>query len=126
MSALVLLGPIAAAAEPKPVRATVVSTLATAPGHARQFAFDGQADTYYASEKNAGKDDTVTLIFDTPVAVKSVTVTTGKPDGGDKLTAGSLEASEDGKSFEPLAKFADGAARSTPRRTLKARASQPG
>jgi hypothetical protein len=40
--------------------------------------------------------------------------------------AGSLEASEDGKSFEPLATFADGTVRSTPGRTLKALRVKPG
>jgi Peptidase of plants and bacteria len=124
--ALLCLAPVAVAAESKPIRATVVSTLPTAPKHARQFAFDGEADTYYASAKNSGKDDVVTLIFDVPVTVKSVAVTTGKPDGGDKLMAGSLEGSVDGKSFEPLAKFADGTARSAPGRKLKAVRVKPG
>lgn len=126
LAALLSILPNAEAAEPKPIRATVVSTLATAPKHARQFAFDGVADTYYASAKNPGRDDTTTLIFDEPVTVTSITVTTGKPDGGDRLTAGGLEASEDGKSFEPIAKFADGTARGTPGRKLKAVRVKPG
>ncbi|HEX4590144.1 MAG TPA: basic secretory protein-like protein, partial [Gemmataceae bacterium] len=94
--------------------------------HARQFAFDGVADTYYSSAKNPGKDDAVTLVFDAPVTVKSIAVTTGKADGGDKLTAGSLEVSEDGNSFEPLAKFTDGTARGTPGHKLKAVRVKPG
>ena len=31
--------------------------------------------------------------------VKSVAITTGKPDGSDRLDSGSLEISEDGKAF---------------------------
>ncbi|HEX4589872.1 MAG TPA: basic secretory protein-like protein, partial [Gemmataceae bacterium] len=123
---VVLAGTPAGAADAKPVRATVVSTLATASKHARQFAFDGFADTYYASEKNPGKDDAVSLVFDMPVTLKSIAVTTGKPDGGDKLTAGSLEASVDGKSFTPLAEFSEGTAHATPGRKLKAVRIKPG
>src|SRR5947209_2253039 len=97
-----------AAAEPKPVAAVVETTLATAGKNIRQFAFDGDPNTYFASEKNPGKDDHFTLVFDAPVALKAVTVLTGKPDGGDKLTGGAIEGSEDGKVFTPLAQFADG------------------
>src|SRR5438270_6824457 len=80
-----------------PVAAAVESTLATARTNVRQLAFDGDPDTYFESEKDAGPTDRFTLVFDKPVAVKSITVTTGKPDGGNRLDAGVLEASEDGK-----------------------------
>ena len=116
----------APASDAKPVRATVVSTLPTAHGHARQFALDGKADTYYASEKNPGKDDTATLVFDSPVMLKSIRVMTGKPDGGDRLTGGSLEISADGESFEPIAKFADGTVHASPGRKAKAVRVKPG
>jgi len=101
-------------AKPETVAAVVESSLATGSGQVRQFAFDGNPDTYFASEKNATKDDHLTLTFDRAVAVKSVKVTTGKPKGGDQLDAGVLEASEDGKKFEELAKFADGEAGAKP------------
>src|SRR5262249_36588796 len=105
----------------RPVAATVETTLTTANGQIRQFAFDGEPATYFASTQNPTGADQFTLIFDHPVAVKSVTVTTGKPDGGDKLDAGALEASADGQAFEPLAKFADGTAHAEPAgRKLKA------
>jgi hypothetical protein len=111
-----------AAGEPKPPATAVVeTTLATADRQIRQFAFDGNPDTFFASAKEPGKDDHFTLVFDAPVAVRAVAVTTGKPDGADNLAAGSLEASADGTRFEPLAAFADGAARATANgRTLKA------
>ena len=37
----------------KPATVFVESSLATGTNHIRQFAFDGNADTYFASEKNA-------------------------------------------------------------------------
>jgi Peptidase of plants and bacteria/F5/8 type C domain len=94
----------------KPVAASVQSTLKSATTQIRQFAFDGSADTYFASAGNARKTDHFTLTFDKPVAVKSVTVTTGKKDGADRLDAGILEVSADGKTFERLAGFTKGVA----------------
>jgi hypothetical protein len=58
--------------------------------------------------------DHFTLTFDKPVAVTSVTVTTGLPKGGEALDAGSLEGSADGKTFEALARFAGGSATASP------------
>ncbi len=98
-----------------PVAATVETTLATGSRQIRQFAFDGDPDTYFASDKNASSADHFTLRFDQPVAVKSIVVTTGRPRGEDRLEAGTLEGSADGKNFEPLARFAEGTARATPR-----------
>jgi hypothetical protein len=94
-----------------PVAATVTTTLATGDRHIRQFAFDGDPDSYFASDKNPGKADHFTLVFDKPVSLKSLTVTTGIPKGGDALDAGTLEVSSDGTKFEELARFADGAAK---------------
>jgi hypothetical protein len=115
-----------AAGEPKPVRATVETTLATGGGNIRQFAFDGNADTWFESDKSPGKDDSLALTFDTAVTVKSVEVTTGKADGTGKLTTGRLEGSEDGKTFRPLATFTDGVARATPSAKLMAVRVAPG
>jgi hypothetical protein len=95
----------------EPTAAVVETTLGSASGQIRQFAFDGDPETYFASEKNAGADDHFTLVFDKAAAVKSIEATTGKPKGGDALDAGALEVSEDGKKFEEVAKFEKGAAR---------------
>jgi hypothetical protein len=92
------------------VYAVVDSSLKTDGKQIRQLAFDGQADTYFASKNNPTKDDHFTITFDKPVAVKTVEVITGKPKGGDALEAGVLEVSTDGKKFTELAKFADGKA----------------
>ena len=100
LAALLACGP-AAAADPA-VASIVESTLATGSGQIRQFAFDGNPDTYFASAKHAGKADHFTLTFDKLVTVKSIEATTGKPDGGDALDSGTLEASADGTTFEPL------------------------
>lgn len=104
----------------RPATAVVESSLATGSDQIRQFAFDGDPNTYFASEKNATKDDHFTLTFDTSANVKSIRVLTGKPKGGDSLSAGVLEVSVDGKQFEELAKFADGSADGTPKAKVKA------
>lgn len=91
------------------VEATVETTLLTALPQIRMFAFDGDPNSYFASSNNAGASDHFTLVFDKPVAVKSIGILTGRVKGGDALDAGSLEVSDDGKTFESLAKFSDGA-----------------
>src|SRR5215213_3383780 len=94
----------------RPATTVVESSLATGNNQIRQFAFDGDPNTYFASEKNATKADHFTLTFDTPANAKSIRVTTGLPKGGSTLDAGVLEASADGKEFVELAKFAEGKA----------------
>ena len=58
---------------------TIETSLTTDAGHIRQFAFDGNADTYFASLHNVRRADHFTLVFDKPVVIRSVTVTTGRP-----------------------------------------------
>src|SRR5262245_65642433 len=105
---LILLPSLAAGAAEPAVAAVVETTLATDAGQIRQFALDGDRDTFFASAKNAGAADHFTLTLDAAVKVQSVAVTTGRPKGGDALAAGALEVSEDGKKFESVATFADG------------------
>ncbi len=97
-------------ASEKEVSAVVSSSLMTDGKQIRQYAFDGDAGTYFASKNNPTKDDHFTIAFDKPVAVRAVAVTTGKPTGGERLEAGVLEISTDGNKFEELAKFVDGKA----------------
>lgn len=92
------------------VAATIETTLNTRDRHIRQYAFDGDANTYFASVQNAGPSDHFTLVFDKPVAVQTVSVTTGQPSGADQLDAGVLEVSLDGKTFDRLVPFAKGVA----------------
>lgn len=94
------------------VQVTVESTLPTAAPQIRMFAFDGDANSYFASAKDADKDDSFTIVFDKPVSVGAIGVVTGRLKGGDALDKGRLEVSEDGKKFESLAEFADGAIKS--------------
>jgi hypothetical protein len=120
--------PFARAAEPapaprpvaRPATAVVESSLATGNNQIRQFAFDGDPDTFFASEKDAAKGDHFTLTFDAPARVKSVRVLTGRPKGGDALGSGVVEVSADGKAFEELAAFADGTAAGAPKGAVKA------
>jgi hypothetical protein len=114
----VLLGALAAArASPAeaPVAAAVETTLRSAQDQIRQLAFDGDAETFFASAERPASSDHFTLIFEKPVALKSLAVLTGRPDGSDRLDAGILEASADGKTFDELARFADGRARGEPK-----------
>jgi hypothetical protein len=104
----------AAPAAKSSVGAAIETTLSSEGEHIRQFAFDGEDKTYFASEKNAGEKDHFTLVLNKPTAVRSLRVTTGRPDGGDKLDAGTLTVSADGKTFKELAKFRDGVAEAKP------------
>jgi hypothetical protein len=94
------------------VLAVVESTLKTDGDHIRQFVLDGDSQTYFASDGNPTASDSLTVVLDKSVALKSIAVATGQPDGHDKLDAGVLEVSQDGKEFKPLATFTDGAAKS--------------
>jgi hypothetical protein len=96
------------------ISARIESTLNSASGHIRQFAFDGDPDSFFASTVRSGPADHFTLVFDKRVAVKSIAVTTGRPTGEDQLDSGVLEVSSDGKKFERLAKFAGGVASAKP------------
>jgi hypothetical protein len=93
-----------------PINALIETTLSTASGQIRQFAFDGDLNTYFASVQNPNSADHFTLVFDKPVAVKTIVATTGRSDGRDKLDEGTLDISADGKTFRTLVQFADGVA----------------
>lgn len=96
---------------PRSVTAAVIeSSLPTDGGRIRQFAFDADPATYFASERNPGKSDHLTLTFDHPVSLKAVAVVSGRPNGNDALSAGVLEVSADGVKFETAAAFANGKA----------------
>src|SRR5688572_13691846 len=85
-----------ASAEPtkvEPVAAIIETTRATGDRQIRHFAFDGDKDTYFASKDNVASTDHFTFVFDKPVAVKTVTITTGRPKGEDVLAGGTLDVS---------------------------------
>jgi Peptidase of plants and bacteria len=90
--------------------ASIETTLNTEGNNIRQFAFDGDQNTYFASAWNPGRGDHFTLVFDKRVALNAVKVTTGRPDGSDKLDNGTLEISADGKSFRTCGRFQNGVA----------------
>ncbi|MFI5456640.1 MAG: basic secretory protein-like protein [Isosphaerales bacterium] len=97
-----------------PVAATIETTLGTASKQIRQLAFDGDNKTYFLSVQDLRTTDHFTLVFDESVAITSITVITGRPDGSDKLGAGKLQASTDGKTFHDRANFSDGEAFAVP------------
>ena len=117
--ALLVTLPVAAADPPKKtVPAVAESSLKTAGGQIRQFAFDADPDTFFASDGNPGKDDHFTLRFDEPVAVKQIDLLTGRPKGEDVLLAGRIEVSADGKTFEQYATLSWRSTRIVGTRTL--------
>src|SRR4051812_26685401 len=72
----------AVAPQPRPVVfAAVESSLTTGGNRIRQFAFDANPATYFESEKNAAKDDHLTLRFDAPVAFTGAVIHVGRPNG---------------------------------------------
>lgn len=112
---LSLLAISAAAGDDKPVgdhlaTAAIETTLATDADQVRQFAFDGDDATWFLSSDKPDGDDYFTLAFDQPVAVTSIAVTTGTPEGDVRIEAGHVEVSADGENFESIAVLADGAA----------------
>lgn len=95
----------AIASDPKPLRATVESTLPTGAGRIRQFAFDGDEATYFASERAPSAEDHFTLVLDRPIVAQSIAILTGKPDGSNTLESGTLELSDDGETFRERSKI---------------------
>ncbi|QEL16699.1 secretory protein [Limnoglobus roseus] len=87
------------------------SSLPTAGGQIRQFAFDAEPNTFFASNRNATKEDYVILTFGESVKLASVNVLTGRPNGMDSLDAGLLEVSSDGSKFEQAGVFDGGVAK---------------
>lgn len=110
------LGNMTLAAPPeKPIGVVVESSLATGGGNIRQFAFDGNPETVFQSEKNATAKDHLTLILDSAVSVKAIRVTTGRgKEDTDTLGTGVLEISEDGKTFQTAGTFDAGKATAKP------------
>jgi hypothetical protein len=101
----------------------ISTTLPTEGDHVPQLAFDGKADTYFASSRPAKADDTFTMELAEPARLKRVEVVTGKPDGKAALVKGVLEVSADGKTFQQVAAFESGVASVKvlePGRTIKA------
>ncbi len=96
-----------------PVQCSVESSLATDGPNIRQFAFDGDRKSSFASKENAKAGDHLTLHFDRVVAIRSLTAI-GDCDGA------VLEFSTDGQTFDPVATFAKGEAKSKAEKRAKA------
>ena len=85
--------------------AVIESSLDSAGPQIRQFAFDGDPATYFASAKNPSTTDHLTLRFDNPVKVKSILIQSGTPKNESLLSTGVLETSTDGIEFVTLGAF---------------------
>jgi len=98
----------------EPVTASVETTLNTRDGQIRQLAFDGDWASFFASKEPPSPDDRFTLVLDQPVGLHWIAATTGRPDGGGKVQAGTPEVFSDGTTFRELARFTGGTARDGP------------
>jgi hypothetical protein len=125
LATLAMIGPAWAGDPPAIVH--VSTSMATDSRQIRQFSFDGDASTFFASSGKPRATDHFTLVLDRPVAIDSVAVDTGRPDGGDRLDDGLLEVSADGRAFEEIARFSGGSARAeTKGRAVRAIRLRPG
>jgi hypothetical protein len=87
---------------PRPVvRAAIESSLPTGGANIRQFAFDADPKTAFASAGNPKVGDHLTVHFDDPVTLRSASLATGRADGTDALAAAAWEVSTDGTKFTP-------------------------
>ena len=99
-----LLHPAELVAPPRPVAAaTVTSSLTSAPGGIRQFAFDTDNGSAFVSTANPTDTDHLTLTFDMPVKLRAIKAVTGRADGTGVLPGSALEVSPDGVTFTPVA-----------------------
>jgi hypothetical protein len=103
---VILWTPTASAAlGAEPVLAVVESSMPTHDRQIRQFVLDGDDSSFFASDKAPTAEDHLTITLQRPVSLRSIAVKTGRPDGTDKFAGGSLEISEDGKTFRRLSAF---------------------
>jgi hexosaminidase len=82
--------------------------------HWPEAAYDGNAATFFWSDREPRAGDHFTLVLKAPLAAATeLTVTTGGPaaKNGDRLEQGTLEASPDGTTWTQIAEFAEGKAR---------------
>src|SRR5262245_37997318 len=77
--------------------ATIETSLSTSANQIRQFAFDGDPESFFASAENPTRSDHFTVVFDRAVSARSLTVVTGRADSSDRLDSGSIQTSRDGK-----------------------------
>ena len=106
--------------------AVAESSLATDSDMVRQFAFDGDADTYFASKDAPGRRTRSRWSSTSQSSSSPSAVQTGKPDGAEALGSGSLQTSEDGEAFQDAATFEKGVAKAEPGRRIKAIRILPG
>lgn len=96
--------------------ATIETSLGTYENHWPELAYDGRADTFFWADRALKSDDHLTLHLKTALpATTSVSVVTGGPasNNGDRLAAGALETSLDGRIWTRIAEFTEGKASGT-------------
>jgi hypothetical protein len=104
-------GELGTTATEAPVKATILTTLTTSDAQVRQYALDRNPDTFFESVEKPHAADHFTIVLDETVAMRSIVVVTGRPDGTHALHSGTLEISAEGRESVKSSKFADGMAR---------------
>jgi hexosaminidase len=105
-----LLVEMVAAAPPTPMK--VVTKIGHYTDHDPGALLDADPDTYFWSNRNLKAGDTLTWVFDKPLAIKHLEVRTGMPNKTrDQLLDGVVEVSENGRDFKKVSGFAYGTAK---------------
>jgi hypothetical protein len=95
------------------VVAIVKTSLHSAEGHIRQFAFDGSDETYYLSSEPARTTDFFMLEFAKPVRIESMDVLIGLADGRNAPEFVVLDVFSDANVFAPLGTFTSASVRAS-------------
>jgi hypothetical protein len=98
-----------------PLPARVTSSSGTWQSYVPAYAFDGNPSTFYWNDRPIRAGDTVTVVLDTPTALRTAAVHTGRPDMLiARMHSGVLEVSGDGLTFDVVAAIgADGSAQAS-------------
>lgn len=105
--ALVLPAPMAVRADSTSpsVDAFLYSTMPSTYAHRPDLAMDGDDSTWFRTETGMSSTDFFMVELSRPVRVSSIDVETGDDQGVGAVVDGVVEASADGVSFHPIAKF---------------------
>ncbi len=88
-----------------PVEALLYSTMPSTAAHRLQMAMDGNASTYFQTVYGMGDSDDFLMLLSRAVAVQSLHIVSGTPEGDDLLTNAIVETSVDGVHFTKAASF---------------------
>jgi hypothetical protein len=102
--------------------AKIVTRMRPHEEHVANYAFDGSDNSFFWSDRAPKTGATFSVVLNTPTAFHRLAARTGHPTlHRDQLKQGVLEISFDGKAFQQVAEFKDGAAQADlPNKPIKA------